>query len=59
MDGLKAIYSDKAGMSVAELLQNLNVKDKNIDIQVCIRGNERLAGSPAKPASAPKRRIQS
>ena len=45
-DGLKAIISDKTGMSVDESISKFECHNKNIDIQVCIRGNEKLGWKP-------------
>lgn len=53
-DGLKAIYSDKAGMSAAESIAKFECHDKNIDIQVCIRGNESIGWKPRQNCTAPK-----
>lgn len=41
-DGLKAIYSDKAGVAEADSAAKFECHNQNIDIQVCIRGNERI-----------------
>jgi len=53
-DGLKAIYSDKEGMSAAESIAKFECHDKNIDIQVCIRGNESIGWKPRQNCTAPK-----
>jgi len=39
-DGLLAIFSDKIGMTAAESTAKFECHDKNIDIQLCINGNE-------------------
>ncbi|WP_017256729.1 YhcH/YjgK/YiaL family protein [Pedobacter arcticus] len=41
-DGLKAIVSDKAGMTAAESEAKFECHNQNIDIQVCIRGTENI-----------------
>lgn len=45
-DGLKAIISDKAGMSVEESVSKFECHNKNIDIQICIRGVEQMGWKP-------------
>jgi YhcH/YjgK/YiaL family protein len=39
-DGLLAIFSDKKGMTSAESIAKFECHNKNIDIQLCISGNE-------------------
>ncbi|HEX7367212.1 MAG TPA: YhcH/YjgK/YiaL family protein [Pelobium sp.] len=41
-EGLKAIVSDKAGMTAAESEAKFECHNQNIDIQVCIRGTENI-----------------
>ncbi len=41
-DGLKAIFSDKNGVTAAESDAKFECHNKNIDIQVCIRGRETI-----------------
>lgn len=41
-DGLKAIVSDKAGMTADESEAKFECHNNNIDIQVCIRGTENI-----------------
>ncbi len=41
-DGLKAIVSDKAGMTAEESEAKFECHNQNIDIQVCIRGTEHI-----------------
>ncbi|WP_442794240.1 YhcH/YjgK/YiaL family protein [Pelobium manganitolerans] len=41
-DGLKAIVSDKPGMSAEESEAKFECHNNNIDIQVCIRGTEHI-----------------
>ena len=53
-EGLKAIYSDKAGMSAAESIAKFECHDKNIDIQLCINGKETIGWKPRQNCTAPK-----
>ncbi len=53
-EGLKAIYSDKEGMSAAESIAKFECHDKNIDIQICIRGKETIGWKPRQNCTAPK-----
>ena len=53
-DGLKAIFSDKPGMSAAASIAKFECHDKNIDIQVCIRGKETIGWKPRHNCTAPK-----
>ena len=41
-DGLKAIFSDKNGVTAAESDAKFECHNKNIDIQICIRGKETI-----------------
>lgn len=45
-DGLKAIVSDKAGMTAEESAAKFECHNKNIDIQLCIRGKEQMGWKP-------------
>ena len=45
-DGLKAIVSDKKGMTQAESSAKFECHNAHIDIQICIRGNETLGWKP-------------
>lgn len=45
-DGLKAIYSDKKGVTAAESDAKFECHNKNIDIQICIRGKETIGWKP-------------
>lgn len=45
-DGLKAIVSDKPGTTEEASTAKFECHNKNIDIQVCIRGNERIGYKP-------------
>lgn len=49
-DGLKAIISDKAGMSVDEGISKFECHNKHIDIQLCIRGKEQYGWKPRSKA---------
>lgn len=53
-EGLKAIFSDKAGMSAAESISKFECHDKNIDIQLCINGKETIGWKPRQHCTAPK-----
>lgn len=43
---LKAIFSNKKGMTAAESVAKFECHDKNIDIQLCIHGNEQIGWKP-------------
>jgi YhcH/YjgK/YiaL family protein len=45
-EGLKAIVSDKAGMPAADSIAKFECHNNNIDIQLCIRGNETIGWKP-------------
>lgn len=45
-DRLRAIVSNKKGMTAAESTAKFECHDKNIDIQVCIRGIEKIGWKP-------------
>lgn len=53
-DGLKAIYSDKNGMPAAESIAKFECHDKNIDIQLCIRGVEQFGWKPRSTCTSQK-----
>jgi biofilm protein TabA len=53
-EGLKAIISDKPGMSAAESIAKFECHDKNIDIQFCISGKETIGWKPRQNCTAPK-----
>jgi len=53
-EGLKAIFSDKPGMSAAESIAKFECHDKNIDIQFCIKGRETIGWKPRQNCTAPK-----
>jgi YhcH/YjgK/YiaL family protein len=45
-EGLKAIVSDKKGMTQAESCAKFECHNAHIDIQICISGNETLGWKP-------------
>ena len=47
-DNLKAIFSNKKGMTAAESIAKFECHDKHIDIQLCINGNETIGWKPRK-----------
>ena len=53
-DNLRAIYSDKSGMSAAESILKFECHNKHIDIQLCIRGKETIGWKPRGSCLAPK-----
>jgi biofilm protein TabA len=53
-EGLKAIFSDKKGMSAEESIAKFECHDKNIDIQLCIKGQETIGWKPRQNCTAPK-----
>jgi biofilm protein TabA len=53
-DGVKAIVSDNEGKSAETAAEKFECHNKNIDIQVCIRGNETIGWKPRTDCSLPK-----
>jgi YhcH/YjgK/YiaL family protein len=53
-EGLKAIFSDKKGMTAAESIAKFECHDKNIDIQLCISGKETIGWKPRQSCTLPK-----
>ena len=53
-DGLKAIVSDKPGKTAEESIAKFECHNKNIDIQLCIRGTETIAWKPRQDCVLPK-----
>ncbi len=53
-DNLRAIYSNKVGVSAAESIQKFECHDKHIDIQVCISGHETIGWKPRNTCLAQK-----
>jgi YhcH/YjgK/YiaL family protein len=45
-DNLRAIVSNKKGMTAAESAAKFECHDKHIDIQLCIKGKERFGWKP-------------
>src|SRR5215212_594479 len=45
-DNLRAIVSNKKGMTAAESIAKFECHDKHIDIQLCIKGKEKLGWKP-------------
>jgi biofilm protein TabA len=53
-DGVKAIVSDNEGKSAETAAEKFECHNKNIDIQVCIRGNETIGWKPRTDCTLPK-----
>ena len=53
-DLLKAIVSDKPGMTAEESAAKFECHDKHIDIQFCIHGKERIGWKPRQNCIQPK-----
>ena len=52
-DGLKAIFSDKNGVTAAESDAKFECHNKNIDIQLCISGQETIGWKPREKCVTP------
>lgn len=52
-DGLKLIVSNGNGKTAEESLKKFECHDKNIDIQICIKGSETIAWKPREKCSHP------
>ena len=52
-EGLKAIISDGNGKTKEESLKKFECHDNNIDIQLCIRGNETIGWKPREKCNIP------
>jgi biofilm protein TabA len=52
-DNLKAIYSNKKGVTVAESIAKFECHNKFIDIQLCINGIEQMGWKPREKCVAP------
>ena len=50
-DGVKVIVSEDSGKTVESTLKTFECHNKNIDIQVCIRGHETMGWKPRKDCS--------
>jgi biofilm protein TabA len=53
-DQLKAIVSDKAGKTVEESTAKFECHDKHIDIQLCLKGKEKIGWKPRNTCSQQK-----
>ena len=53
-EGVLAIISDKDGVSPEVAAGKFECHNKNIDIQLCIRGNETIAWKPRNDCKEPK-----
>ena len=52
-DNVKAIFSNKKGMTAEESVAKFECHDKHIDIQLCINGNEQFGWKPREKCTAP------
>lgn len=52
--GLKAIFSNKNGMTASESTAKFECHNKNIDIQLCINGNEQYGWKPREKCTIEK-----
>ena len=52
-DGLKANFSNKKGMTAEESVAKFECHDKNIDIQLCISGKEKIGWKPREKCTTP------
>jgi len=53
-EGIKVIVSDNEGKTAAVAAEKFECHNKNIDIQVCIRGNETIGWKPRTDCTQPK-----
>ena len=53
-DNLKAIYSNKEGMTAEESTAKFECHNAHIDIQVCINGKESMGWKPRQNCTLPK-----
>jgi biofilm protein TabA len=53
-EGLTAIFSNKKGATVEESIAKFECHDKNIDIQLCIKGKETFGWKPRQTCTMPK-----
>lgn len=53
-EGLKVIISNKAGKSKQTSLEKFECHQKNIDIQVCVKGTETIGWKPLENCKYPK-----
>ncbi|HEV8079725.1 MAG TPA: YhcH/YjgK/YiaL family protein [Chitinophagaceae bacterium] len=54
-DNLRAIVSNKKGMTAAESASKFECHDKHIDIQLCIKGKEQFGWKPRADCKRSKR----
>ncbi len=52
-DNLKAIFSNKKGMTAEESVAKFECHDRHIDIQLCISGNEQFGWKPREKCTTP------
>ncbi|MGF7231856.1 YhcH/YjgK/YiaL family protein [Arachidicoccus sp.] len=52
-EGLKLIVSDGNAKTAEESLKKFECHDKNIDIQICVRGSETIGWKPREKCSNP------
>src|SRR5436190_2313874 len=52
--GLRAIFSNKNGMTVEESVAKFECHNKHIDIQLCIKGEEQLGWKPREKCTMVK-----
>ncbi|MEP7110700.1 MAG: YhcH/YjgK/YiaL family protein [Ferruginibacter sp.] len=53
-DSLRAIFSNKTGMSAAESILKFECHNQHIDIQLCIKGKETIGWKPRSSCLAQK-----
>jgi len=53
-DGLKAIMDNNDGKTAAVAAEKFECHNKNIDIQVCVHGNETIGWKPRGDCKSPK-----
>jgi len=53
-DGVKVIVSDKPGVTKEAASAKFECHNKNLDIQLCIRGNETIGWKPRADCYSPK-----
>ena len=53
-EGLKAIISNKKGMTAAESIAKFECHNNNIDIQLCVKGEETIAWKPREKCVSQK-----
>jgi len=53
-DGVKVIVSDKEGVTAETAAGKFECHNKNLDIQLCIRGNETIGWKPRGDCKSPK-----